>query len=176
MGLHNIAVYGTLLKGYPNCDYILDRHNGSVRFAGRGRTTKPARLVTLPPCYSPFLLDPTDRRSWYGALYQVYVEVWEVDDRMLTSLDRLEMYDPTNPENSLYERRPICVTFENGDKTTAQAYVLVDFIPEVLDLPTHPGYTDDVAATYVTMEQRVKWYGSKEGYVKMTLQQWTTKL
>lgn len=103
---HLIFVYGTLKRGFHNHERFLTMST----FKGAFRTDQPYPLVVMGSL--PFLLAPMD-----GKGFRVAGEVFEVDDRTLTNLDRLEGH----PE--WYRRTPIKVSNDKYDRLAVEAYI-----------------------------------------------------
>jgi gamma-glutamylaminecyclotransferase len=78
--MHSLFIYGTLKRGFPNHDAEM----GGARYVGLYQTTEAFPLVIAGAYYSPCLIDES------GQGYQVSGELFEVDDKNLQSLDRLE--------------------------------------------------------------------------------------
>lgn len=97
--IHRVFVYGTLLRGLANHHWL-----EGGRFVAPAVTAEPLLLVDLGD-YPALLEQPGT---------PVVGEVWEVDDRGLERLDRLEDYP------ALYDRRP--VRLQSGE--SALVYVL----------------------------------------------------
>ena len=56
LGLRKIFVYGTLLKGQPNNNVLVNASNGLSIFVGKARLTKRYPLVVASVYNIPFLL------------------------------------------------------------------------------------------------------------------------
>jgi len=101
-----VFVYGTLRKTFNNHALI-----SNSRFIGAGRTCEKfvmfSRLI-------PFLSDSQKVSTIYG-------EVYEVDDKTLSALDRLEGYKPNSPSSSWYRRSFINVNI-GGEVISALCY------------------------------------------------------
>ncbi|XP_066587477.1 putative gamma-glutamylcyclotransferase CG2811 isoform X2 [Prorops nasuta] len=82
--LHRVFVYGTLKRGEPNHKLIQDATKGFAKFLGIGKTVKPYPLVIATKYNIPFLL----RKEHVG--HQIFGELYDVDTKMLKSLDELE--------------------------------------------------------------------------------------
>ncbi len=102
-----IAVYGTLRKGFGNQYYL-----GDSKFIGKGLTKEKYKLTASG---IPFV-NPNE------ALHQVTVEVYEVTDEQLPTVDGLEGYSPDNHDGSWYKRTPIQVVLDDGEEVTASIY------------------------------------------------------
>lgn len=103
----NIAVYGTLRKGFGNHRYM-----DGCELVGLGWTTDEYEMTASGIPY----VDPNEPTS------KIRVEVYAVSDEQLPYVDRLEGYDPDNHEGSWYKRTPISVKMDNGDEITASIY------------------------------------------------------
>lgn len=105
----NIFVYGTLTKGL-DLSYALDH----AKFLGHSLIS--GELYDLGSF--PGLKKTTDPQA------VVYGELYAIDDQILAHLDRLEGYDPTDLNASMYIRQNVSVTcFDDGSKVDAQVYV-----------------------------------------------------
>lgn len=111
-----IAVYGTLKQGWGN-HRLLERtpiYQGCVgidRISGVG----------FP-------------RVKLGNKEKLFVEVYDVNDRDLMSVDALEGYNPNRPasENRFYNRVKTTVTnLDTGLKEEVYIYEIVDEIPDI---------------------------------------------
>ena len=81
--MHNIFIYGTLKRGYPNHNSYLDKEN----YLGSYRTVECYPLVIANKWFAPVMLhEPGQGKQVLGELYQV-------DDDKLAELDRLERTD-----------------------------------------------------------------------------------
>lgn len=103
----NIAVYGTLRKGYGN-----HRVLGNSKFIGSGRTVDKYKLTANG---IPFV-------NKNEPVSNVKVEVYSVTPEQLPTVDALEGYDPKRHEESWYKRTPINVKLENGETIEASIY------------------------------------------------------
>ena len=105
-----IAVYGTLKKGYHN-NYIL----GNAKFVGCGNLSDryPLEVKGLPYLYN-------DK----GVGEFVEVEVYDVDDQLLSRVDQLEGHP------NWYKREKVLVDMDDWSKTTAWVYFLDDYTPQ----------------------------------------------
>nr|XP_037277603.1 putative gamma-glutamylcyclotransferase CG2811 [Rhipicephalus microplus] len=83
---HCVFVYGTLKSGETNHRILTDPANGHSTFLGEAKTLKKWPLVLVSPYEIPCLL-PCE-----GLGHEVRGEVYQVDDRMLEVLDRLESH------------------------------------------------------------------------------------
>ena len=78
--MHQVFVYGTLKRGYPNAHIGMPR----AAFLGDYRTTERYPLVIGNRWFSPYLI------SEPGIGFQVTGEVYAVDDAVLAEFDHLE--------------------------------------------------------------------------------------
>lgn len=102
-----IAVYGTLRQGYGNALYL-----GDSKLVGKGKTKEKYKLTASG---IPFV-------KKNEPVHNVVVEVYEVTDEQLPTVDRLEGYDPNDHEGSWYKRTPIQVELDNGEEVEASIY------------------------------------------------------
>ncbi|MFP4683867.1 MAG: gamma-glutamylcyclotransferase [Ectothiorhodospira sp.] len=103
--MSEVFVYGTLLRGL--------RFHGALKgatFLGPARVL--GRLFDLGPY--PALTDGPD---------QVYGEVYRVDAGTLARLDRIEDFDPGDPEGSLYRRVVRRAWLADGEARDIQVYL-----------------------------------------------------
>ena len=108
--MHNVFVYGTLKRGFPNHATGMK----STAFVGRFRTCGRFALVLTGPWYSPVMIDEP------GVGHRVAGEVFAVGDAELGTLDRLEGTDLP----SGYHRTQIEVeNIETGAVMKAWTYV-----------------------------------------------------
>lgn len=70
----------------------------------------------------------------FNTFQNVWGEVYEVDDSVLSYLDAFEGYP------KFYDRILIPMTMENGQKLSAFAFFFRDHKPEMLQLPYHEDY------------------------------------
>ena len=102
-----IAVYGTLREGYHNNTVLGD----SVKI-GLGWTKDKYQLTASGiPFVHPSI-----------ALHPVRVEVYEVTDKQLPQVDRLEGYNPANHGGSWYKRLPTDIVLDDGNEIEASVY------------------------------------------------------
>ena len=78
--MHQVFVYGTLKRGYPNAHIGMPR----ATFIGNYRTLERYPLVVGGQWFSPNLLNEP------GTGHQVTGEVYALDDAVLAELDDLE--------------------------------------------------------------------------------------
>ena len=144
MTLHNIFVYGTLLKGLENSHrlqsskylgkavttqifYMVSNENNGVVTSSRYEPTK--QLDDDVELYKyPYLLKVPVAEKQEGS--QIVGEVYEVDDTVLSELDALEDHPNT------YIRQPIAV-LPTGTVTGSLHLPLYDLRLEFRPLHTH---------------------------------------
>ncbi|XP_039358647.1 gamma-glutamylaminecyclotransferase isoform X4 [Mauremys reevesii] len=99
-----VFVYGTLKKGQPNYQHMINGTHGRARFQGRGRTVEKYPLVIAGKYNIPFLLNIP------GTGHHVTGEIYSVDDQMLQFLDEFEGCP------DMYQRTPgdLCHSRERG--------------------------------------------------------------
>ncbi|XP_076857555.1 gamma-glutamylaminecyclotransferase B-like [Brachyhypopomus gauderio] len=151
----HIFVYGTLKKGQPNYDRMLNTANGRAQFIGRARTIEKYPLVIAGKYNIPFLLNIP------GQGQRVQGEVYIVDDKMLKFLDWFEscpqMYQRSRVQLEMEE----CVgegedTPNMGNSFEAFTYSTNTHKPEWLQNPTFESYDShgEHGLRYVTREAR----------------------
>ena len=111
--VHRVAVYGTLKNGFHNHHLLV----GSD-FVGSGKLHDryPLEVRGLPYLY---------KEKGVGEF--VDVEVYDVDDNLLTRLDRLEGHP------NWYKREQVLIDLDDWSKTTAWVYFLDSPTPEGVD-------------------------------------------
>uniref|UniRef100_A0A1B6LGZ0 Gamma-glutamylcyclotransferase family protein n=1 Tax=Graphocephala atropunctata TaxID=36148 RepID=A0A1B6LGZ0_9HEMI len=126
-----VFVYGTLKTGEPNHHWLTQPENGHSRFVGEGMTLVKYPLVIASRYNIPFLLDVPDKG------HNVSGEVYEIDEKMLASLDVLEDY-PT-----YYTRRLETIVLKDSRSSQEQCwtYFLNGHKPHLLELPTMASYS-----------------------------------
>tara|TARA_R100000278_G_scaffold26745_1_gene24508 strand:- start:2735 stop:3109 length:375 start_codon:yes stop_codon:yes gene_type:complete len=103
MGMTKLFVYGTLMKGEANHSLM----NGAT-YIGKFKTQDKWGLINLG--YFPALVPHT---------IEVEGELYEVDNDMLTRIDRLEGVDA-----GMYQRRTINIyDMETGEHVEADTYI-----------------------------------------------------
>lgn len=100
-----LFVYGSLKRGGQNHSFLAEQ-----KFIGAARTGSGFALYSLGE-FPGMVVDATATEGVTG-------EVWEVDDRCLAELDRLEGVD-----EKLYERKSIALTGEAGGKAETYLYL-----------------------------------------------------
>ncbi|XP_023594292.1 gamma-glutamylaminecyclotransferase isoform X2 [Trichechus manatus latirostris] len=137
-----VFVYGTLKRGQPNHQVMLDGTNGSSAFQGRGRTVEPYPLVIAGQHNIPHLLNLPGRGHCVAG------EIYAVDDQMLQFLDEFEgcpdMYQRTLVRIEVLEWE--------GERTAPEetpaadrivqcfVYSTATYSPEWVHLPYHDSY------------------------------------
>jgi gamma-glutamylaminecyclotransferase len=108
--MHNVFVYGTLKKGFPNHQTGMA---GAV-YVGRVRTIVAFPLVVGGRWFSPSLIDEL------GVGHRVFGELYEVGDQKLELLDSME--GTQHPHG--YRRITVkLVNLRRGDECDAWTYV-----------------------------------------------------
>ena len=110
MSKEKIFVYGTLRKGFPLHKYLSDK----AEFIGAGSI----RGVLYDLGDYPGVL-PSNEGEVHGELYEL-----ENGSTHLNVLDRVEGYDPTNPQKSLFVRSLADVSLPDKKTTKAWVYFL----------------------------------------------------
>jgi gamma-glutamylcyclotransferase (GGCT)/AIG2-like uncharacterized protein YtfP len=109
MGL--VFFYGTLMSGFRRPGRA--RLDHSLKLVGRGWV--PAALFDLG--IYPAAIPANDSRVW-GEVYEM-LDTYAV----LSALDEIEGYRPSQPDASLYVRAEMPVTFESGRQASAWVYL-----------------------------------------------------
>ncbi|KAL1422591.1 hypothetical protein MTO96_021999 [Rhipicephalus appendiculatus] len=119
---HYVFVYGTLKSGETNHRILTDPVNGRSTLLGQARTLKKWPLVLVSSYEIPhFQSDLRPTPSPYYATQEVHGEVYQVDDRMLEVLDRLEShpdYYVRSQEDVFMLSQPKSSTDANVEGTT----------------------------------------------------------
>jgi gamma-glutamylcyclotransferase (GGCT)/AIG2-like uncharacterized protein YtfP len=105
-----VFFYGTLMSGFKRPGRA--RLDSTLQPEGRGWI--PAALFDLG--IYPAAIPASDSRVW-GEVHRMLDE-----DAVLSTLDEIEGYRPSEPDQSLYMRVETPVTFDDGHSTTAWAY------------------------------------------------------
>ncbi|XP_056287618.1 gamma-glutamylaminecyclotransferase-like isoform X1 [Pseudoliparis swirei] len=137
-----VFIYGTLKKGQPNFYRLFDAANGKAEFLASACTTQRYPLVIAGEHNIPFLLNLP------GQGYRVHGEIYEVDDKMLRSLDDFEdvpaMYQRTRvtlevkewvAKTAAGEERPAA-----GSATEAFLYSTTTYRPDWPSLTRYESY------------------------------------
>lgn len=117
-----IFAFGTLKKGFP----LHERGLSCARFLGAYRTRERYPMLIAGPWFAPMMLDEP------GAGFQVVGELYEVDDRAIPALDRLESVGRPGHLRKVIEVEPA----EGGSPCPALAYMKAR---ELAD-PAHSDY------------------------------------
>jgi gamma-glutamylcyclotransferase (GGCT)/AIG2-like uncharacterized protein YtfP len=105
-----VFFYGTLMSGFKRPG----RARLDPKLQSEGRGWIPASLFDLG--IYPAAIPASDSRVW-GEVHRMLDE-----DAVLSTLDEIEGYRPSEPDQSLYMRVETPVTFDHGHTTTAWAY------------------------------------------------------
>lgn len=100
--LIKVFVYGTLKKEQPNHHWLTDTKNGFATFVCSARTDTSFPLLIGTRFNIPFLLNVP------GVGHEISGEIYEIDEKMLHSLDELEDYP------KLYDRNVFNVIGSDG--------------------------------------------------------------
>ena len=113
-----VFVYGSLMEGFPLHSYL-----------GSGTLVSKA-------CVAGNLLSLGDYPGLVEGDGTVKGELYRCDDlRNLASLDRVERFDPLEPQNSLFQRVLRAVTLSDGSSQKAWVYMLSKNDTEALLIP-----------------------------------------
>jgi len=108
--MHEVFVYGTLKKGFPNFAIGMP----GALFSGRYRSVEAFPLIVGGPWHSPYLINEP------GSGYRVFGELFDVTAEHLT---RLDSFESTHLPNG-YKRLKIKVASVSGDEIrSAWAYL-----------------------------------------------------
>jgi gamma-glutamylcyclotransferase (GGCT)/AIG2-like uncharacterized protein YtfP len=106
-----VFFYGTLMSGFRRPGRA--RLDHSLRLVGRGSV--PAALFDLG--IYPAAIPAHDSRVW-GEVHEMLDS-----DAVLSALDEIEGYRPSQPDSSLYVRAEMPVVFDGGRESTAWVYL-----------------------------------------------------
>ena len=101
---HRVAVYGTLKKGLSNNYMLFDS-----KLIGKGKTANKYKMWSNS---IPYVNNGTDNANGHN----ISVEVYEVPETTLKSLDKLENHP------NWYERKETAITMEGGEVETGWLY------------------------------------------------------
>ncbi|ELW71490.1 gamma-glutamylaminecyclotransferase [Tupaia chinensis] len=139
----HIFVYGTLKRGQPNHQVLLDSANGAAAFRSQARTVEPYPLVIAGEHNIPRLL------TLPGKGVRVLGEIYVVDEQMLRFLDDFEGC-PT-----MYQRTLVPVEALGGEGTGGPeravasevvqcfVYTTATYSPSWAHLPYHEDYDSE---------------------------------
>ncbi|XP_006846728.1 PREDICTED: gamma-glutamylaminecyclotransferase [Chrysochloris asiatica] len=138
----HVFVYGTLKRGQPNHEVMLDCTNGLAVFRGRGRTVEPYPLVIAGEHNIPYLLNLPGRGHCVAG------EIYAVDDKMLQFLDEFEdcpdMYQRTLVRIEVLEGEDRCSVPEEmlaaNKIVQCFLYSTATYSAEWVHLPYHDNY------------------------------------
>uniref|UniRef100_A0A023FRQ6 Gamma-glutamylcyclotransferase family protein n=1 Tax=Amblyomma cajennense TaxID=34607 RepID=A0A023FRQ6_AMBCJ len=155
---HSVFVYGTLKTGESNNHFLTRPAEGRASLVGPARTVKKWPLVLVSSYEIPCLL------PYKGLGYEVSGEVYDVDDRMLELLDRLESHpefyvrsledvellsqpQPADPETESKPDPPSSSSHSSSDLSSSPSRrkAWIYFVPkmeqQLLSLPYVASYT-----------------------------------
>ncbi|XP_014087300.1 putative gamma-glutamylcyclotransferase CG2811 [Bactrocera oleae] len=118
--LIKVFVYGTLKRGEPNHHWLTRSENGHSRFLCEAQTVVKFPLVIGTRYNIPFLLNKP------GVGYNVYGEVYEVDDTMFANLDVLEDYP------NYYDREIQQIKTEKNEYIDCWLYLIKQYPDQLL--------------------------------------------
>lgn len=131
--MHRVFVYGTLKRGQPNYGVMTDQTIGKATFQGQGETKFRFPLVIAGPFNIPYCVNKE------GVGEHVRGELYEVDDKMLAYLDKME-------DIPVHYQRLIQTIYLDADNrseshdTEAFIYQLCDYKDFILELPFFKDY------------------------------------
>ncbi|XP_033117651.1 putative gamma-glutamylcyclotransferase CG2811 [Anneissia japonica] len=144
-------VYGTLKRGQPNHNLLQATSNGKGRYIGKARTLEKWPLVVSSRYNIPYILDCAGKGN------NVTGEVYEIDDKMLAALDKLEAhpvyYQRTDIQVMMYEDadgRPL----QSQSPINCMFYVLRNYKDHLLNLEFLEEYKDSEPLKYCTHGER----------------------
>lgn len=85
--IRKLFVYGTLKSGEPNHKLLKDTKNGYAKFICTATTNNKMPLVIATRYHIPFVLNKP------GTGNQVLGEIYDVDEKMMSTCDSLENYN-----------------------------------------------------------------------------------
>uniref|UniRef100_A0A336K719 Gamma-glutamylcyclotransferase family protein n=1 Tax=Culicoides sonorensis TaxID=179676 RepID=A0A336K719_CULSO len=132
MSLVRVFLYGTLKRGQPNYHWLTNPDHGYAKFICDAITVEKFPLIIASRFNIPFLLNIP------GKGHQIKGEVYEIDEKMLHNLDKLEDYP------SLYGREVKRVRKRDGTseimecvtyylKNPPESLLKLEFLDEYLD-------------------------------------------
>ena len=117
-----LFVYGTLTKNNkPNFELMINK----MEYVGRGKIR--GKLYDLGEY--PGVIEHQDGYV-FGEIYRIN------DSKTLSMIDKYEDFDKSNPEKSLYLRKIIDATLEDGTETKVYAYLYNQSIKNMKEIPT----------------------------------------
>jgi len=141
--LQKLFVCGALKYGQPSHSILQNSGNGSAKYWCRATTTEKLPLVIATRYNIPFLLNKP------GIGYYVTGEIYEVDDKMLDSLDNLEDCQ------DIFTREMKDMNIGVGEGTVpCWVYLLQKYPEKLLSLPYLSSYENGASHPYVRRNRR----------------------
>lgn len=142
-----VFLYGTLKTSEQNHYLLMQKGNGVAKFVQKAVTREKFPLVVATQYNVPFMLNKA------GVGNFVTGEIFEVDEKMLQVLDRLEDI------GNLYEREVMTFNADRGLNGTlavkeAFVYVLNRYPKGILELPMLSEYKSEEVRGYVSPKER----------------------
>ncbi|XP_037953463.1 troponin C-akin-1 protein-like [Teleopsis dalmanni] len=141
--LQKLFVFGALKYGQPSHSILASSGNGYAKFWCRATTAEKLPLVIATRYNIPFLLNKP------GVGYYVTGEIYEVDNKMLDSLDSLEDCQ------DIFTREMHDMNIGVGEGTVpCWVYLLHKYPEKLLSLPYLARYENTPAQPYVLRNRR----------------------
>ncbi|XP_064471248.1 gamma-glutamylaminecyclotransferase C-like isoform X2 [Ornithodoros turicata] len=128
-----VFVYGTLKTNEPNHAVLTDGKNGTATFVATARTVKKWPLIIASSYNIPYLL------YIEGKGHHVYGELYNVNEKMLETLDKLECH-PDYYERTMEE---VEILGKESTITTAAIYFLKKYKPVLMEKPYLETYSSE---------------------------------
>ncbi|XP_045601954.1 putative gamma-glutamylcyclotransferase CG2811 isoform X2 [Procambarus clarkii] len=125
-----VFVYGTLRQNEFNHKCLTEEENGRSRLIDIGTTKEKYPLVIASRYNIPYALAAPGKGEYIEG------EVYEVDDKMLATLDKLEDHP------RYYERKIIKVLLQKSrEEVDCWIYLLFKYKPHMMELPFLKAYS-----------------------------------